>query len=151
MGDSLSAEDDLGTEDNLHHKGAAEVSVSHEDSLSAEDDIKNIHNLGAEDNLNFIRAAEVSDDSLQDNSNNLVKHLDQIHKSEDNKESFIEVKSSTTKILQCGVCFKNLCSKNSLKVHVSTVHEKRKDFCCSKCPKTFSTNSHARKHLRNIH
>ena len=44
-----------------------------------------------------------------------------------------------------------LGSKNDLKRHIDSVHDKKKPFMCSKCLATFSRKSYGKSHLKTIH
>ena len=42
-------------------------------------------------------------------------------------------------------------TKDKLKEHISSVHEKSKDFQCDFCDKSFSQKSHKKTHIASVH
>ena len=61
----------------------------------------------------------------------------------------LEVKA--TKSFKCGVCQKLLSSRETLKIHLETVHENKKDFECDTCNKKFYTKRVLSQHIKMVH
>ena len=51
----------------------------------------------------------------------------------------------------CKTCYKSFSVMNSLRIHVSTVHEKKKPYTCQFCEKSFGRHSNLYKHVAAIH
>lgn len=54
-------------------------------------------------------------------------------------------------LFPCEVCGKVLSTRNTLKAHVSAIHENIRSHACSWCPKTFAQKSCLQKHQNSIH
>ncbi|XP_014222202.1 zinc finger protein 322-like [Trichogramma pretiosum] len=51
----------------------------------------------------------------------------------------------------CDTCGKKFASKQSLVLHMTTVHEGRKDYICSICEKKFGRKSDLLTHIKTVH
>jgi KRAB domain-containing zinc finger protein len=52
---------------------------------------------------------------------------------------------------KCEICNKSFSRKDYLKVHIETVHEKKKRFECDICNKCFSYSCHLNHHTKSVH
>ena len=52
---------------------------------------------------------------------------------------------------QCEICLKRFFSNQSLRTHIETVHEKRRDHVCDQCQKAFAKRGDMVKHIRTVH
>ena len=55
------------------------------------------------------------------------------------------------KNFQCEFCFKNYSHKETLKLHIKSVHEGFKKHKCDLCDKTFVQVSHQKEHIKRVH
>ena len=55
------------------------------------------------------------------------------------------------KVHKCESCSKSFSHGNSLKKHIHTVHESRKDHKCEACGKSFTEARNLKKHIHAIH
>lgn len=63
----------------------------------------------------------------------------------------LEPVSHKAKRLPCPHCDKTICGKNGLRVHIKTVHEKRRDFMCNQCGRCFTQLISLQAHVKHIH
>lgn len=63
----------------------------------------------------------------------------------------LEPVTHRAKRLPCPHCDKTICGKNGLRVHIKTVHEKRKDFMCNQCGRCFTQLISLQSHVKHIH
>ena len=57
----------------------------------------------------------------------------------------------TTKSYECSICNAKFTSNQTLKYHVAIVHEKRQNFMCHLCTKSFYYRTHYRRHIEVEH
>ena len=51
----------------------------------------------------------------------------------------------------CDICKKSLATAKNLRLHISSVHEKKKPFKCNDCEKSFSQKCALKKHTETVH
>ena len=59
--------------------------------------------------------------------------------------------SNNLKETQCEECKKFFGNKNTLEKHISTVHDKERNFECGQCSKTFGQSSNLSRHIAIVH
>ena len=52
---------------------------------------------------------------------------------------------------KCDLCGKAFRKKDSIKIHIATVHEGQKNYKCEFCGKSFGQIGDRNMHIRNIH
>ena len=52
---------------------------------------------------------------------------------------------------QCNICEKSLATAKNLRLHIRSVHEKKKPFKCNDCKKRFSQKCALKKHTKTVH
>jgi uncharacterized Zn-finger protein len=60
-------------------------------------------------------------------------------------------KPSCLRTVQCPICSKKVANKYSLKSHIEAVHEKKKPFTCTHCPKAFNQKQQLIDHIAHRH
>ena len=58
-----------------------------------------------------------------------------------------EIEEPEKVALQCEYCQRAFSNKKSLKRHVASVHERKKQFQCENCDMAFSTRNNLNKHV----
>ena len=52
---------------------------------------------------------------------------------------------------QCKICKRSFTQLKSLKEHMKTIHEERRDHKCYLCPKRFTQSKSVKVHIRTVH
>ena len=60
-------------------------------------------------------------------------------------------KMRTKATMQCEICCKTFSQMGSLKMHIKTVHEKKKTFKCDNCDYSCSHTNSMTRHVESVH
>ena len=93
-----------------------------------------------------------------ENKEELKKHKKKAHKNpnlpkEPKMENgeMLEKKSYGAYKYPCPHCEKSITGKAGLRIHIQTIHEKRRDFMCAECGKAFTQKGALDLHIKGIH
>ena len=86
----------------------------------------------------------------------LDNHLFNVHTSVENSQAqsnktVKEPEYDAEKRKSCKICTKTFSSDNTLRIHITTVHKKERNFKCEKCGKAFGQRGSLKSHIKNIH
>jgi len=105
-------------------------------------------------NGNIVRNFECSDcHKLFLSTYNLKSHFERMHGNKNGhefKKDEDNTKRSNRSLHKCEICDKIFYHKRHLNDHVISLHEKRKDYECSECQKSFSLTGNLKAHCKTI-